>query len=161
MRRSSNRAAQDDSARLRASVEEVLRRAFRPEFLNRLDDTIVFEPLTPEQIARIVDLMLRDVEERLSEHGVSIAMSTAAKRWLADAGFDSKYGARPLRRAIERHIDNPLARRIIAGDFVEGDEVRVDVDVDGVGLAFRKAAVAADADATDAAVADGEVGAAA
>ena len=135
-------AQQDGGARLRASVEDALRRAFRPEFLNRLDDTIVFEPLTPEQIARIVDLMLRDVEERLSEHGVSIALTAAAKRWLADAGFDSKYGARPLRRAIERHIDNPLARRIIAGDFVEGDEVSVDIDGDG--LAFRKTPAAAD-----------------
>ncbi len=152
-------AQQDGSARLRASVEDALRRAFRPEFLNRLDDTIVFEPLTPEQIARIVDLMLRDVQERLSEHGVSITLTAAAKRWLADAGFDSKYGARPLRRAIERHIDNPLARRIIAGDFVEGDEVSVDVDGDG--LAFSKmpaadegddaadGAHAADADAAD------------
>ena len=148
---------QDGSARLRASVEDALRRAFRPEFLNRLDDTIVFEPLTPEQIARIVELMLRDVQERLSEHGVSITLTAAAKRWLADAGFDSKYGARPLRRAIERHIDNPLARRIIAGDFVDGDEVSVDVDGDGDGLAFSKtpaAGDAADAEVGDAADAD-------
>lgn len=163
-------AALDGGARLRASVEEALRRAFRPEFLNRLDDTIVFEPLTPEQIARIVELMLRDVEERLSEHGVSIALTVAAKRWLADAGFDSKFGARPLRRAIERHIDNPLARRIIAGDFVEGDEVSVDVGADGDGLAFRKMAAsdgAADAgygtaaaadDVTDAVDADRDMG---
>ena len=140
---------QDGSARLRASVEDALRRAFRPEFLNRLDDTIVFEPLTPEQIARIVELMLRDVQERLSEHGVSITLTAAAKRWLADAGFDSKYGARPLRRAIERHIDNSLARRIIAGDFVDGDEVSVDVDGDG--LAFSKTLAAADAEIGDAA----------
>ena len=147
-------AQQDGSARLRASVEDALRRAFRPEFLNRLDDTIVFEPLTPEQIARIVDLMLRDVEERLSEHGVSITLTAAAKRWLADAGFDSKYGARPLRRAIERHIDNPLARRIIAGDFVEGDEVSVDVD-DGDGLAFHKTPAAGDAANAEVGDADG------
>ena len=151
-------AQQDGGARLRASVEDALRRAFRPEFLNRLDDTIVFEPLTPEQIARIVDLMLRDVEERLSEHGVSITLTAAAKRWLADAGFDSKYGARPLRRAIERHIDNPLARRIIAGDFVEGDEVSVDVDADGDRLAFSKTPAAADGgdDAADAEVGDAD-----
>ncbi len=127
----------DDSARLRASVDEALRRTFRPEFLNRLDDTIVFEPLTQEQVRRIVELMLRDVKARLSEHGVSIALTDVAKDWLTDSGFDHTYGARPLRRAIQQHIENPLSRGIISGDYSEGDVVEVDAGDDG--LVFSKA----------------------
>ena len=102
---------QDDSARLRASVDDALRRTFRPEFLNRLDETIVFEPLTSEQVRRIVELLLGEVQSRLDEHGVTIALTAAAKDWLADAGFDRAYGARPLRRAIRQHIENPPVTR--------------------------------------------------
>lgn len=122
----------DEIKILRASVDDALRRTFRPEFLNRLDDTIVFEPLTLEQIRRIVELMLDEVEERLNEHGVCIRLTDAAKDWLADTGFDRTYGARPMRRAIQQHIDNPLSRHIIAGEFITGDEVRVDVGEDGL-----------------------------
>lgn len=130
-------ATQNQPARLRASVNDALRRTFRPEFLNRIDDSIIFDPLTPEQIGEIVDLMLRDLQERLQEHKVSITLTDAAKTWLADTGYDSKFGARPLRRAIEQHIDNPLARGIIAGDFGEGDQVSIDADDNN--LTFTKA----------------------
>ena len=133
---------QEDSARLHASVNAALRRTFRPEFLNRLDDAIVFEPLTQEQVRRIVELMLRDVKVRLSEHGVSIALTDAAKDWLTDSGFDHTYGARPLRRAIQQHIENPLSRGIIAGEYAEGDTVQVDAGDDG--LVFSKTAVVRD-----------------
>ncbi|MYE53886.1 MAG: AAA domain-containing protein [Chloroflexi bacterium] len=126
----------DDSTRLHATVNDALRRTFRPEFLNRLDDTIVFEPLTQEQVRRIVELMLGDVRARLSEHGVSIRLTDAAKDWLTDSGFDHTYGARPLRRAIQQHIENPLSRGIIAGDYTDGDTVQVDADSDG--LTFSK-----------------------
>jgi len=122
----------DDSTRLHASVNDALRRTFRPEFLNRLDDTIVFEPLTQEQVRQIVELMLRDVRARLSEHGVSITLTDAAKDWLTDSGFDHTFGARPLRRAIQQHIENPLSRGIIAGDYTGGDIVRVDSSEDGL-----------------------------
>ena len=135
--------AQDDSARLHASVGEALRRTFRPEFLNRLDDTIVFEPLTKEQVRRIVELMLYEVETRLKEHDVSITLTDAAKGWLANAGFDRAYGARPLRRAIQQHVENPLSRAIIAGEFSAGDDVQVDASEDG--LTFVKAAALQDA----------------
>ena len=131
-------ATRNQSDRLRASIHDALRRAFRPEFLNRIDDAIIFDPLTPEQIGKIVDLMLRELQERLQEHKVTIALTDAAKTWLADIGYDSKFGARPLRRAIERHIDNPLARGIIAGEFGEGDQVRIDASDDS-GLTFTKA----------------------
>ena len=130
-------AARNQSDRLRASIHDALRRAFRPEFLNRIDDAIIFDPLTPEQIGEIVDLMLRELQERLQEHKVTITLTDAAKTWLADIGYDSKFGARPLRRAIERHIDNPLARGIIAGEFGEGDQVRIDAANDN--LTFTKA----------------------
>ena len=131
-------ATRNQSDRLRASIHDALRRAFRPEFLNRIDDAIIFDPLTPEQIGNIVDLMLRELQERLQEHKVTITLTDAAKTWLADIGYDSKFGARPLRRAIERHIDNPLARGIIAGEFGESDQVRIDAADDN--LTFTKAA---------------------
>ena len=121
--------------RMRASIEDALRKAFRPEFLNRVDDVIIFEPLTPEQILRIVDLMLADVAGRLAERGVSIELTADARRWLADKGYDPVYGARPLRRAVQRHMENPLAMRVISGDFAPGDTVVVDEDGDA--LSFR------------------------
>ena len=130
------RRAQKDSAQLHASVNDALRRTFRPEFLNRLDDTIVFEPLTPEHIRRIVELLLRNVEARLAEHEVSVTLTDAAKDYLSDIGFSPTYGARPLRRAIEQHIDNPLAKGIIGGEYIAGDHVCVDTGADG--LAFSK-----------------------
>ena len=123
---------QGDSARLHASVDEALRRTFRPEFLNRLDDTIIFEPLTTEQVRRIVELMLREVKARLKEHDVSITLTAAAMDWLADTGFDRAYGARPLRRAIQQHVENPLSRAIIAGEFSAGDDVQADASKDGL-----------------------------
>ena len=128
--------AQNESARLHASVDEALRRTFRPEFLNRLDDTIIFEPLTSDQVRHIVDLLLRDVEARLSEHDVSITLTDAARDWLAESGFDRTYGARPLRRSIQQHIENPLSKGIIAGEYTAGDTVQVGTREDG--LAFRK-----------------------
>ena len=131
-----------DSVRLRASVDDALRRTFRPEFLNRLDDTIVFEPLTQEQVRHIVDLMLREVETRVSEHGVSITLTDEAKDWISESGFDHTYGARPLRRSIQRHIENSLSRGIIAGEYAEGDTVQVDANDDG--LVFSTAAYARD-----------------
>ena len=130
--------SQEDSARLHASVNDALRRTFRPEFLNRLDETIVFEPLTSEQVRQIVELLLGDVQARLTEHGVAIELTDAAKDWLAEAGFDPTYGARPLRRAIQQHIENPLSGGIIAGEYATGDAVHVDASGDG--LVFSKAA---------------------
>ena len=130
---------QSDESRLRASVDDALRRAFRPEFLNRLDETIVFDPLSAGQVRRIVELLLADTQSRLQEHGVSICLTDEALDWLADAGFDRKFGARPLRRAIQQHIENPLSRGIIAGEYGAGDVVHVDASE--AGLAFSKQSV--------------------
>ncbi len=128
----------DDGAtpRMRASIEDALRKAFRPEFLNRIDDIIIFEPLTQEQILQIVDLMADEVAGRLAERGVSVELTADARRWLADKGYDPVFGARPLRRAVRRYVENPLAMKVISGDFALGDTVVVDEDGDG--LSFRK-----------------------
>ncbi len=125
-----------DREKLRGSVEDALKKAFRPEFLNRIDEIVIFDPLTQEQIERIVGLMMGEVSKRLAERGVSSAVTPAAQQWLAKEGFDPTFGARPLRRAMQRHLENPLSRAILAGEFKDGDRVVVDAGPDG--LAFRK-----------------------
>ena len=119
------------------SVEGALKRTFRPEFLNRLDDVIVFEPLTEAEIARIADLMLEEVRERLDERRVAFSVTAAAREHLVADGYDPEFGARPLRRTIERLLENPLARRMLAGEFEAGDRVVVDLD-EGGELRFRR-----------------------
>ncbi|MEE2884106.1 MAG: AAA family ATPase, partial [Chloroflexota bacterium] len=125
-----------ESSRMRASIESQIKNTFRPEFLNRIDEIIIFETLTEDQIKEIVNLMTVSVEERLSEHNVSISLTEAAKSWIAEKGFDPVYGARPLRRVIQRELENKLARRILEGEFGKGDQVIVDVSKDG--LNFEK-----------------------
>ncbi|GAB4329846.1 MAG: AAA family ATPase [Dehalococcoidia bacterium] len=112
--------------RLQESVDKALREHFRPEFLNRIDDIIVFEPLTRAELERIVDLLAREVRERLAEREVDFELTPAARDALVDEGYDPKFGARPLRRTIERRVENELARRILAGEFHEGQCVTVD-----------------------------------
>ncbi len=113
---------------IRDRVMEELRRAFRPEFLNRLDEIILFHALGKEQLAAIVDLMIREVNDRLSDRKLTVTLTPKAKERLADIGYDPAYGARPLRRAIQKHIQDPLAMKILQGEFREGDAVRVDPD---------------------------------
>ena len=111
--------------RLRASIEEALKKTFRPELLNRIDEIVIFEPLAQEQIKQIVDLLMAEVQRRLDERGIRIEVSEDAREWLSQEGFDPVYGARPLRRAVQRHVENPLSSRILAGEFVNGDVIRV------------------------------------
>ena len=120
--------AQDDGARevRQEQVEKALREAFRPEFLNRIDEIIVFEPLTEKELERIVGLMLNEVLNRLSERQVAFEVTDAARQALVKEGYDKVYGARPLRRTVQRRIETPLSRRILAGEYAEGDVVRVD-----------------------------------
>ena len=129
--------AKDEAIRLRSSIEDALKKTFRPEFLNRIDEIIIFDPLTSEQIQQIVDLMVKEVEARLLEHKVTISLTTAAKEWLAKEGFDPVYGARPLRRAVQRYVENPLSKRIIAGEFEPGNHVVADAGE--AELTFNKA----------------------
>jgi ATP-dependent Clp protease ATP-binding subunit ClpB len=119
---------------------EAMREFFRPEFLNRIDEVVEFRALTREQLGEIVELQLEQLRERLVARGLGLALTNAAKELVADAGWDPTYGARPLKRAIQRLIENPLALRLLEGDFAEGDTVRVDV-ADGE-LVFAKAPAA-------------------
>jgi ATP-dependent Clp protease ATP-binding subunit ClpB len=121
--------------------EEQLRETFRPEFLNRIDEVVRFEPLTREQLAEIVDLQLGRLRERLAERKLDLEVTDAAKELLAEEGWDPAYGARPLKRAIQRLLENPLALELLEGRFAEGDTVRVDAR-DGE-LVFERAGVAA------------------
>jgi ATP-dependent Clp protease ATP-binding subunit ClpB len=116
--------------------EEAMRETFRPEFLNRIDEIVEFAPLTREQIGEIVELQLERLRPRLAERGLSLELTEAAKEHLAEAGWDPTYGARPLKRAIQRLVENPLALRLLEGEFEEGDTVRVDIK-DGE-LGFEK-----------------------
>ena len=115
-----------DRDKLRSTVEDALRRFFRPEFLNRVDEVIIFEPLSQDELADIVELMLGEVEERLSDRNVSIEVTAAAKKALVEEGYDPAFGARPLRRVVERQIENALAKRILSGEFEEGEKIVVD-----------------------------------
>jgi ATP-dependent Clp protease ATP-binding subunit ClpC len=120
----------NDHDQMVRSVEEALKRAFRPEFLNRLDDIVVFEPLTEAEIAQIADLEIAEVRGRLGERGVDFQVRDAAKSEVVREGYDPNFGARPLRRVIERRIENPLAKRVLSGEFASGDCIVVDF-VDG------------------------------
>ena len=129
--------SESERQKLRDSVEEALKKTFRPEFLNRVDETIIFDPLTQDQIEQIVDLMMGEVVKRLAERGVTAELTPAAREWLAGEGFDPTFGARPLRRALQRYVENPMSKAILAGEFPEGTHVVVDTGPDG--LTFRKA----------------------
>jgi ATP-dependent Clp protease ATP-binding subunit ClpB len=120
---------------------DALRDVFRPEFLNRIDEVIEFQPLSKEQIAEIVELQLARLRERLTERRIELELTDAAKETLAEAGWDPAYGARPLKRAIQRLVENPLALRLLEGDFADGDTIRLDAE-DGE-LRFEKVGAAA------------------
>ncbi len=127
----SGKASYEDMSR---KVKDEIQKVFNPEFLNRLDDVIVFHPLDKEHIAQIVTILLREVQRRL---GDEVRLTPAAIAFLADHGFDAQYGARPLKRAIQRYVEDPLSERILAGEFGRGEEVEVDVAPEGDRLAFR------------------------
>jgi len=126
-----------DREKLHQTISSALKQTFRPEFLNRIDEIIVFDSLTEEHLNRIVDLLLREVQERLSERGITIESTDSAKSWLVKEGYDPMYGARPLRRAIQHHVENPLSKRILDGEFVEGDVVSIDAAGDGLSFAKK------------------------
>jgi ATP-dependent Clp protease ATP-binding subunit ClpC len=121
-------------------VKEELQHAFNPEFLNRLDDVIVFHPLAKEHIAQIVSILLRDVQKRLGDEELSLKLTDGAVEFLVKHGYDPSYGARPLKRAIQRWIEDPLSEKILLAEFSRGDEIEVDVSGDGAKLEFRATA---------------------
>jgi ATP-dependent Clp protease ATP-binding subunit ClpB len=101
----------------RDAVVNLLKNFFRPEFLNRVDEIVTFKPLTREDLGGIVEIQLRHVSDLLADRGLKLEISTAAREWLADVGYDPEFGARPLKRAIQREVQDPLALRILSGDF--------------------------------------------
>ncbi len=123
-----------------AAVKDMLKQFFRPEFLNRVDEIIVFHPLSKEQLTRIVDVQLTSLRKRLAARGLKLALDEAAKKLLAEEGYDPMYGARPLKRVIQQRLENPLAGRILAGDFTEGDTLHVHVDSTRAAFTFEKGA---------------------
>jgi ATP-dependent Clp protease ATP-binding subunit ClpB len=134
-------AGPDVYTAMKEAVMQVVGEHFRPEFLNRVDDMVVFHPLNPAQIAEIVGLQLEYLKQRLDERDIQLELSEAAIASLAEAGYDPVYGARPLKRAIQQRVENPLAQEILKGDVVPGESVKIDIE-DGQ-LVFRKAARAA------------------
>ncbi|HSJ10846.1 MAG TPA: ATP-dependent Clp protease ATP-binding subunit [Longimicrobiales bacterium] len=127
-------SAYDD---MRGRVKDEIERAFNPEFLNRVDDVIVFHALTREQIALIVHILLKEVYTRLAEENLKLTLTDAALAFLVERGYDQKFGARPLRRAIQRFIEDPLSERILSNEFPSGEEIEVDVSPEGDALDFR------------------------
>ncbi|HYS20989.1 MAG TPA: ATP-dependent Clp protease ATP-binding subunit [Gemmatimonadales bacterium] len=123
--------------RISEKVKEEINKVFNPEFLNRLDDVIVFHPLSREHIAQIVVVLLRDVQKRLGEEELTLRLTPAASDFLVNRGYDEHYGARPLKRAIQKYVEDPLSEKILVGEFAKGDEIEVDVAPDKERLAFR------------------------
>jgi ATP-dependent Clp protease ATP-binding subunit ClpB len=117
-----------DPERARKEAMEALRQSFRPEFINRIDEIVIFNPLGKEQLGRIVQLLLKDVERLLAERQITLEITPAATELILAEGYDPAYGARPLRRAIQRLIQDPLALQILEGAILPGDHVRVDRD---------------------------------
>jgi ATP-dependent Clp protease ATP-binding subunit ClpB len=129
--------ARDDWGTLEQQVMAALRQTFKPEFLNRVDDIIIFHPLGIEQIGAIVELQLKRLRKLLEDRNLSLEVTDRAKKLLAEEGFDPAFGARPLKRAIQRTIQNPLALAVLEGEFADGD--RIVADVEGAEIVFRRA----------------------
>ncbi len=121
----------------RDEIVDLLKNFFRPEFLNRVDEIVIFKPLTRADLGEIVAIQLRHVSNLLADRGLKLEISPSAQEWLADTGFDPEFGARPLKRAIQREVQDPLALRILSGEFSEGDTIKIDLA--GGGLTFAKA----------------------
>jgi ATP-dependent Clp protease ATP-binding subunit ClpC len=127
-----------------SKIEKALRDNFRPEFLNRIDEIIVFSPLNLDEVEQIVDLQMAQVVERLAEQGMTAELTPEARRWLARQGYDPAFGARPLKRALQKYVESPLSVQLLRGDFPEGSHVLVDVGEDG--LVFERADTSIDVD---------------
>jgi len=124
---------------MKEKVMSAVKKTFRPEFINRIDEIIVFHELTEEQLRSIVDLMVKDLQQRLSERKLVVELTEDAKSWLAKEGYDPIYGARPLRRVIERYVENPLSTKLLRGEFGEGDTVIVARSDKGLTFKTKKA----------------------
>jgi ATP-dependent Clp protease ATP-binding subunit ClpC len=128
---------QDNYEIMKDKVAQEIERAFNPEFLNRVDDTIVFHSLSKEEIGQIVHILMADVRTRLEAEGITLRLTDAAIEFLVREGYDEKFGARPLKRAIQRYLEDPLSEKILQAEFSHGDEIEVDLGSDGHGLTLQ------------------------
>ena len=124
-----------------ARVNDAMKGFFRPEFLNRIDEVIVFHPLTEGELIQIIDIIVTDVQKRLAEQGVTLSIDARAKAWLVREGYNPAYGARPLRRTIQRFVETPLARELMKTTFAEGDQIVAEMNDENTGLRFSKAEI--------------------
>ena len=127
----------DEERQAQEKIQKALKGTFRPEFLNRIDEIIMFSPLTIEDMREIVVLQMKEIQTRLKENGLKVELTPAAQEWLAQIGYDQTFGARPLRRALQKHVESPLSLRLLSGEFVSGDVIQVDVD-EKQEIVFRK-----------------------
>jgi ATP-dependent Clp protease ATP-binding subunit ClpC len=127
---------ESDQEKLNVAIKNALKQAFRPELINRIDEIIIFDSLNQQQLRQIVDLLIEEVKKRLSEHKMAVELTDAAKAWLLKEGYDPAYGARPLRRAIQRYVENPISKGMLDGEYVEGNTILVDAKAEG--LTFAK-----------------------
>ncbi len=135
--------AKGEDRRAQEKIEKALKATFRPEFLNRIDEIIMFSPLSQEEMRQIVDLQMSEVAERLAERDLTVRLTEAARDYLAEVGYDPDFGARPLKRALQKHVEGPLAVRLLSGEFAAGDMIEVDAEEDDAGekhIVFRKVA---------------------
>jgi len=132
--------ASDEERESHEKIEKALKGAFRPEFINRIDEIIMFSPLSIEQMEEIVVLQMKEVQDRLNDHNISVELSDAARKWLAKAGYDPAFGARPLRRAIQKNVESPLSVELLGGKFKDGAVVNVDVDEANNKIVFQTSA---------------------
>jgi len=127
----------DETRQAHDKIEKALKSTFRPEFLNRIDEIIIFSPLSHDEMLQIVDLQMKEISIRLDEHGLKVQLSDAARKRMAEIGYDQAFGARPLRRALQKYVESPLSVRLLSGEFQRGDVVLVDVDENNE-IIFRK-----------------------
>ena len=126
---------------LRYRLTDLLRKTIRPEFLNRVDENVLFKPLTKNEIRKIVEIQVRQVQKLLKDKEIILDVDDEAKDWLAKLGYDVTYGARPLKRTIQKYLTNPLSQELLMGNFNDGDTIKVSVGHSGK-LAFHKAEIA-------------------
>ena len=117
-------------------IEKALKDTFRPEFLNRVDEIITFSQLSLEDMQEIVQLQMKEIHERISDQGLDVVLTEKASKWLAEIGYDPTFGARPLKRALQKYLESPLSIKILEGEFVAGDIVEVGVDEEEEGMLF-------------------------
>jgi ATP-dependent Clp protease ATP-binding subunit ClpC len=138
-----SRQERSEQQRLKSAIDTALKQTFRPEFLNRIDDIIIFQPLTQEDLKKIIDLLILEVEKRLADRDIKLDLDDEARAWLLKEGYDPAYGARPLRRAIQRYVENPLSSKILQGEIKDGETVVVSVSGDVLSFSTKKKVKAA------------------